>query len=107
MKKIIDFDAVDTDDVDDFSEMSEEEIKSNLNSFSAAKLADIVITSRYIGLYKDLAVDAMKELADRRIAGDTFQYEDYIDNQLKDLPKIDFTFAGVQSLLDQVKILKK
>lgn len=98
-------DADETDD--DYKEMTEEQIKENLITFSAIKLADIVIANRYLGLYKNLAIDAMAELGKRRVGGDSFQYEVYIEDKLKELPKLDFSLPALGSLFDQIRTFKK
>ena len=99
--------AEDADDLDDkYKEMSVEEIKTQMLSFPTTKLADIIIANRYLGLYKDLAVTAMEELSKRRMSGDNFQYEQYIEDELKKLPKLDFTLPALGSLFDKIGSFK-
>lgn len=107
-KKLFNIEEMEADEVEgEFEDLTEDQIRTMLPNFPGAKLADIIITSRYIGLYKELAVDAMQELSNRRLAGDSFQYEQYIDDNLQALPKIDFTLPNIASLLDQVKAFAK
>lgn len=87
---------VDDDEEIDFSE---EEIKNNLPKQSSTKLADIVLSFRYLGLYKELSVSAMEELAKRRLDGDSFQYEKYIEDNLNNLPKLDFKVPDFNNIL--------
>lgn len=66
---------------------SESEAIKNISNYSNEKLADIIITHRYFGLYENLSIAAMKELATRRTNGDKFEYEKYIEENLKSLPQ--------------------
>ena len=45
----------------------------------------------------------MEELAKRRIAGDQFEFEQYIDDSLKDMPKIEFDLTNLSAALEQLK----
>jgi hypothetical protein len=64
-----------------------EDFVKNLNQFSMRKLCEIVVTDRYLGSFKREAIMCMEELAKRRAEGDLFDYEDFIDNQMKKLPE--------------------
>lgn len=68
---------------------NEKEFKINLPLMSDEKLCEIVVSFRYLGIMKDEAILAMKELSDRRENGSDFKYEDKIDDLIKTLPKID------------------
>lgn len=109
MKKLFNIEELLADDHTDnqYDDLSEDQIVSNLPNLPVSKLADIVIMNRYIGSYKDLSVLAMKELSNRRLSGDDFQYEKYIDDNLGTLPKLDFTLPDVKSLLDKIKVFNK
>ena len=84
---------------EDTENLTDEEIKALIPKQPATKLADIVISFRYLGLYKDLSVLAMEELANRRLNGDTFQYEKYIEDNLKSLPKLNFNLSSLDDLI--------
>lgn len=97
------------DDLDDDSELLEldiTEIAKNLSSYSNERLADLVISYRYMGMYKDLSIAAMQELGSRRANGDAFEYEKYIDENLSTLPKLDFTMKGLGNLMEELQKLK-
>lgn len=64
--------------------MSETESKPTSKS-----LAAIIVAYRSLGLFKDKARDAMVELARRKVEGDDFDYETWIDDKIKELPKPD------------------
>jgi len=87
-------------------EMNEDEIKDNLPSYSSEKLSDFVISHRYLGLYEKLSVLAMEELSRRRIAGDNFKYEDYIEKNLKELPVLNFEMKNINNIIASFKGLK-
>ena len=91
----------------DYEDLTVDEIKEKLPTFPSIKLADIVIANRYLGLYKELSVSAMEELGKRRVGGDTFEFEIYIDDEFKKLPKLDFSLPDLGSLINQLGNFKK
>jgi len=96
------------EELDDVVEnLTEDQIRAQIHTFASTKLADVVIMARYIGLYKDLSVDAMKELSDRRVAGDSFKFEEYIEDNLSKLPKLNFTMPSIASLIGMFKGMGK
>lgn len=92
-----------SDDDEDFEELSEEELLAKLPEFDSDKLCAIIVAHRYLGFYKSLYVPAMEVLANRRIAGDIFEFETKIEDSLKDLPKLDFNITDINSALEQLK----
>lgn len=83
-------------------EINVQDIAPKLPQYSMTKLCDIVICDRYLGFNHDLAVLCMEELGKRRVAGDTFEFEDYIDREYKALPKIDSSMIDLRSALGQM-----
>jgi len=75
---------------------------SKMHTYTSEKLCEIVVCDRYFGCFKSLAIISMEELASRRIQGDTFDFENYIGNSLKDLPKLDFSIPDVGNVLRQL-----
>ncbi len=63
-----------------------ENFATNMKQFSMKKLCEIVVADRYLGSLNSEAIMCMQELAERREAGDTFDYESFIDDSLKKLP---------------------
>lgn len=53
---------------------------------SSKTLCAIIVTSRILGMHKEESKKAMEELFIRRNNGDTFDYEDYIQEKIKDMP---------------------
>ncbi len=83
------------DSEDESLDFNEEEVRGNLPEYTSEKLADLIITYRYIGLYKELSISAMEELSKRRTAGDSFEFESYIDKELKELPALNFNIKDL------------
>jgi hypothetical protein len=67
-----------------------DKIKENLPSYSNEKLCEMIVCDRYFGFGQKIQTICMEELAKRRIAGDTFDFESYIDKAHKQLPVLDF-----------------
>lgn len=64
-------------------------------------LAAYIVLYRSLGMFKTIAVVCMEELARRRILGEEFDYENYIEAELNKLPKtkpLDFNL--LQGLLN-------
>jgi hypothetical protein len=92
-----------TVDIEPTNEFSESKSIEMVSDFSSEKLGDIIVMYRYIGLYPNLSIAAMQELAHRREAGDNFLYEEYIDNNLQKSPKLSFEIPSIHVLLEQLK----
>lgn len=73
-----------------------EEFPKNFTQFSMKKLCEIVVTAQYLGSMNEEAIMCMEELAQRRVNGDTFEYELFIEAELKKLP--DFKFSIKQKM---------
>ena len=67
-----------------------DKIKENLPSYSNDKLCEMIVVDRYFGFGQKIQNMCMEELSKRRIAGDNFDFESYIDNAYKQLPVLDF-----------------
>lgn len=77
-------------------------IKNNIQNYSSEKLCDMIVCERYLGFQKEIAIICMEELSRRRIYGDQFEFENYIDNSLNSLPKIEFNMPDLRSVLNNV-----
>ncbi len=98
------FDEEDLTDEDlDFEELTEAEVQAKIPEFDSVKLCDIIVSFRYLGLYKFLYVLAMEELAKRRIDGDPFDFEKYIEESTKELPKLEFNITDVNLAMEQLR----
>jgi len=65
---------------------------------SSKTLAAIVMSYRALGLNKPQAIAAMQELAERKANGDDFDYETWIKEQLKNVPKVKSEQRSAMSL---------
>lgn len=95
--KIEDFD-VDVSGIDN-ADLDINDMKSRIPSFSSEKLCEIIVCDRYFGCYKELAITCMEELANRRIKGNQFDFEKYIETSYGDLPKLDLSMPDVGDVL--------
>jgi hypothetical protein len=94
------------DDDDDNMDLEEatldiEKIKANIHNYKIEKICEIIVCNRYFNFNQDLTVGCMQELSRRRENGDLFKYEEYIENSLNELPKLDFTMPDLRSMLNQ------
>lgn len=101
MKNLEDLEGDFDDDI--FEDKTDEEIISSFKTFSSQKLADIIVSHRYLGFFKNFYEKAMEELSSRRVAGDNFDFESYIEENLKSLPKISFDIKNFSQAISQIK----
>jgi hypothetical protein len=86
-----------SDDIGDIEmEMMDERLINavRLDDLSAQELCDVVVAFRYLGVFRERAVQCMEELARRRTIGDTFDFEKYIEETVKNLPVIDLAIKA-------------
>lgn len=76
-----------------------DKVRNQIPSYSSEKLSEMIVVERYIGFHPDVSVMAMEELAKRRIDGDQFPFEEYIENSLASLPKLDFKNLDIRNVL--------
>jgi hypothetical protein len=81
-------------------------VKKNVPNFSSQKLCEMIVCDRYFGLGKKVSAICMEELAKRRLAGDKFDFESYIDNAGKELPPLVFDMPDLRTMLNQAVKLK-
>jgi hypothetical protein len=99
---MIDFDEFDnTEELNGFT-LDLEEVRSKLPTYPTKKLCEMVVCDRYFGCFKEIAIMCMEELSNRRIAGDDFDFESYIDQAHKQLPKLSLNIPNLQDVLKQV-----
>lgn len=91
--------------IEDYSEpfnlvnLDVESMRNKIPTFDSNKLCEIIVCERYFGFFPEVAEIAMQELAKRRIAGDLFEFEDYIDNSYNQLPKLNFDILDLRTVL--------
>jgi len=98
------------DDLDDLSidfnkarsSLNIDLVKQNLPKYNSQKLCEMIVCDRYFGCYKEIALMCMEELASRRIAGDEYNFEDYIESAFTELPVLNFNIPDLGDVLRQV-----
>lgn len=89
---------------DDSELLSEEELSKQIDTYHSHKLCDIVIAYRYLGMFKNIYKLCMQELGKRRAGGDLFDFEQYIENNLETMPKINFKVDDISGALKNIKL---
>lgn len=74
-----------------------------LNKYTNIQLCDIIITNRYLNIFKDEAQKCMIELSLRRQNGDNFDYESYIEDNFKSLPDLNIDIKNINNSLQELK----
>lgn len=82
-------------------DFSLENVKSKIPQFSSQKLCNMIICSRYLSIYQELSILCMEELSNRRIAGDNFDFENHIEKNFQNLPKIEVNLPDIRSILNK------
>jgi hypothetical protein len=95
-----DVDLEDYEDAGDFA-LDLDIIKNNIPKFSSEKLCEMVVSDRYLGFNREAAILCMQELSNRRINGDVFNFEDYIEEEFNKLPKLDFSIVDLRTIMNQ------
>jgi hypothetical protein len=96
------------EDLPEMVQLDMELVKTNIPSYSNEKLCEMIVSSRYFGFGEDkIAPLCMEELSKRRVAGDPFDFETYIDKSYKELPVFDLNI-NIKSTIEQaMSIFKK
>lgn len=98
---------IDDDDDDDLDDIYEGELDTakiieNFPNYKSEKICEMIVCNRYFNFNHDLTVSCMEELGKRRLAGDSFDFESFIEKSFNDLPKLDFVLPDLKSMLSQV-----
>lgn len=79
-----------------------DKIQENLPAYSSEKICEMIVCDRYLGFGKKMDTMCMEELAKRRIAGDPFNFEKYIEDAQKELPVLDFnSMPDIRTVMNQ------
>lgn len=68
-----------------------DKVRESVPNCTSEKLCEMIVCDRYLGFGEKISPICMEELARRRIAGDTFDFESYIDQAYKKLPVINLS----------------
>jgi len=79
-----------------------DKIQDNLPQYSSQKLCEMIVCDRYFGFGQSISVMCMEELARRRLAGDSFNYEAHIAEISKEMPELDLSITpDIRTVLNQ------
>lgn len=100
---------------EEFAELTDEEntvfdfelVKANIANYTSQVLCDMIICYRYFKFKEDVALLCMEELAKRRLNGDIFEFENYIDSNIKELPVLDFSVPDFRTIFAHMLFNKK
>lgn len=81
-----------------------DKIKSMLPSYTNEKLCEMIVCDRYFGFGQKIDIMCMEELAKRRMSGDSFDFENYIENQYKELPVLNLKTPDLREVLTQAMV---
>jgi hypothetical protein len=95
------------DEMPELIKLDMELVKKNIPDSSSEKLCEMIVCDRYLGFGDKVAPYCMEELAKRRINGDTFDFEDYIEKSQKELPVLDFNLDLRTTLQQAINSVKK
>lgn len=99
-----DYEEFDSEEFDDsFRELDLEKIKSKIDTYRTPVLCEMITCNRYFKINNELTIICMEELAKRRVNGDNFNFEEFIENSLNDLPKIDLSIPNIKDLFGKIK----
>lgn len=84
-----------------------EKVKANIPSYSSEKLCEMIVCDRYFSFSPEMGVLCMQELATRRVAGNEFAFENYIEQVYSQLPKITFNVPDLRATLTQLMKMSK
>lgn len=87
-------------DLPEMPQLDMELVKTNIPTFTNEKLCEMIIVDRYFGFGEKIAPLCMAELSTRRINGDPFNFEEYIEKSQKELPVLDLNL-DVRNILQQ------
>jgi hypothetical protein len=79
-----------------------DKIRDNIPRYSSAKLCEVIVSARYFSMDQQIIVMCMQELAARRMAGDNFQFELYIEESQAKLPPLNFSIPDLRTALTQM-----
>lgn len=88
--------------LEEIVELDLNKIKSLIPQYSSEKLCEIIVCDRYFNMNQEITVMCMSELAIRRINGDMFQFEQYIDEALAKLPPLNFSMPDLRTTLNSL-----
>src|SRR5271156_689246 len=96
---------------DQVAQLDLNKIKLNLPIYSSEKLCEMVACDRYFGMSQhteeNISALCMQELANRRIAGASFPFEQIIEEFFNKLPPLNFNIPDLKTTLTQLVNMNK
>lgn len=91
----------DSEDVEEVK-LDIDQVIALLPKYSNQKLCEMIVCDRYFGFEHKISTVCMEELAKRRLSGDNFNFEMYIDQVTKEMPVLDLSAApDIRTILNQ------
>lgn len=81
-------------------------IKEKVPQYTSEKLCEMIVCDRYFGFNQQIAIICMEELSNRRLNGNEFAFEDYIEKCMADLPPLNFNIPNLRDVLHQAIKIK-
>ena len=102
---IFDFDFSELDNEKEFlsSNLDKDLVIKNIPTYTSEKLCDMIVCDRYIGFAREISTICMQELAKRRMNGEVFDFEDYIEKSYNELPQLNIDVSSLNSILNTFK----
>ena len=95
-----DLEAFNDDEIEEVS-LNIELVRKNIPTYNSQKLCEMIVCDRYFGFNQEISIMCMEELGKRRMAGDSFEFENYIEESMKGLPVLDFSGFDIRNILNQ------
>lgn len=84
-----------------------DKVRMLIPKYNSEKLCEMIVADRYLGISPETTVMCMEELATRRAAGDTFDFEKYITDSQAKLPPLNFSIPDLRGTLQSIMKAKK
>jgi hypothetical protein len=82
-----------------------DKIENNISNYLSNKLCEMIVCNRYFDFNKKITELCMKELSRRRLDGDSFDYESYIEKISKELPELKISQdMDIRAILSMAKV---
>lgn len=91
----------DDDSVEEEVKLDIDVVKANVPQYNSEKLCEMIVCDRYFGFEQKISIICMEELAKRRVAGDVFHFESYIEQIQKEMPVLDLVNPDLRTMLHQ------
>lgn len=82
-------------------------VVDDLKNYSTQKICNLIVCDRYLSLNKEIRVVCMEELAKRRLAGEQFEFEKYIEETLESLPEINISVPNFADIILKMSEMNK